>query len=50
LNAAAALYAANVVNDISEGLQLAKKTIESGAAKKRLEQMVELTHALAMGA
>jgi anthranilate phosphoribosyltransferase len=47
LNAAAALYAANVVNDISEGLQLAKKTIESGAAKQRLEQMVELTHALA---
>jgi anthranilate phosphoribosyltransferase len=50
LNAAAALYAANVVKDIAEGLQLAKKTIESGAAKQRLEQMVELTHALAKSA
>ncbi len=47
LNAAAALYAANVVESIRDGLDLARKTIESGAALTKMEQMVTLTQKLA---
>ena len=46
LNAGVALYAANVVGSIEEGLGLARKTIASGAARERLNQMIELTKRL----
>jgi anthranilate phosphoribosyltransferase len=46
LNAGVALYAANVVDSVEAGLTLARKTIASGAAKERLNQMIELTQSL----
>ena len=46
LNAGVALYAANVVESVRAGLELARKTIASGAAKARLTQMIELTQKL----
>jgi len=46
LNAGVALYAANVVDSVQAGLELARKTIASGAAKARLTQMIELTQRL----
>lgn len=41
LNAGAALYAANVVPSISEGLSLAQQTLASGAAKAKLHELVQ---------
>ncbi|MBL0945669.1 MAG: anthranilate phosphoribosyltransferase [Hydrogenophaga sp.] len=39
LNAGVALYAANVVTDIGAGIALARRTLESGAALAKLEQL-----------
>ena len=47
LNAGVALYAANVSANMGEGIELARKTLASGAAKVKLKQLVELTRALA---
>ncbi|MCO4094443.1 MAG: anthranilate phosphoribosyltransferase [Acidovorax sp.] len=47
LNAGVALYAANVVDSIPDGIAKARAAIASGAALARLEQMVTRTHALA---
>jgi anthranilate phosphoribosyltransferase len=44
LNAGVALYAANVASSIQEGIVLAKKAIESGAAKAKLDALVLLSH------
>ena len=44
LNAGVALYAANVAVSIQEGIVLAKKAIESGAAKAKLDALVLLSH------
>ena len=46
LNAAAALYAANLVSDIPAGLKLARETIASGAARAKLDQFVKVTQKL----
>jgi anthranilate phosphoribosyltransferase len=46
LNAGAALYGAGVSATIGEGLVAARNAIESGAAKAKLEQLVQLTHQL----
>ena len=43
LNAGAALYAANVANSIDEGIELARATIASGAARAKLDQFVAAT-------
>jgi anthranilate phosphoribosyltransferase len=43
LNAGAALYAANVVESIQAGLHKAFQAIESGAAKAKLEQLVQFS-------
>ena len=43
LNAAAALYAANVVDGIAAGLDKARQAIDSGAAQARLAQFVAAT-------
>jgi len=47
LNSGVALYTANVADSIPEGIERARAAIESGAAKKKLEQFVAATHALA---
>jgi anthranilate phosphoribosyltransferase len=44
LNAGAALYTANRVPDIAAGVALARKTIESGAARAKLDEFVRFTH------
>ncbi len=47
LNAGAALYAANVADSLKAGMSLARKAIDSGAAKGKLEQLVSTSQALA---
>ncbi len=48
LNAGAALYAADVAADISEGIALATQAIDSGAAAARLTQFAALTRSLSV--
>jgi len=43
LNAGAALYAANVVNSIKDGVVSARRAIESGAAKAKLVKLVDFS-------
>ncbi len=43
-NAGAALYAANLVADIGAGIDLARQTIESGAARKKVDEFVTFTN------
>ncbi|MDI3316380.1 MAG: anthranilate phosphoribosyltransferase [Bacillota bacterium] len=47
LNAAAALAAADVVEDLREGLELARRSIDSGAARERLQALRSFTQELA---
>jgi anthranilate phosphoribosyltransferase len=47
LNAGAALYAANVVDSIAEGILRARTAIASGAARAKLEAFVAVTRKLA---
>ncbi|HNQ09672.1 MAG TPA: anthranilate phosphoribosyltransferase, partial [Giesbergeria sp.] len=47
LNAGVALYAANVVPTMAEGIAQARAAIDTGAAKAKLDQLVTRTHALA---
>jgi anthranilate phosphoribosyltransferase len=47
LNAATALYAANVARSIGDGIERARAAIESGAAKRKLETFVATTQKLA---
>jgi len=42
-NAGVALYAANVVKSIEDGLVLARETLASGAAKRKLDQWLSFT-------
>ena len=46
LNSGAALYAANVVGSIGDGIALARETIASGAARRKLDQFVAATKKL----
>jgi len=46
LNAGVALYAANVVDSMLAGVQRARAAIESGAAKAKLAQLVDLSQQL----
>ncbi|MBL8388876.1 MAG: anthranilate phosphoribosyltransferase [Hydrogenophaga sp.] len=46
-NAGAALYAANVVADIKQGIDLARQTIESGAAAAKLAELKRFSQAAA---
>ncbi len=45
-NAGVALYAANVVAEIEQGIALAKQAIDSGAAQARLEQFIQISQEL----
>jgi anthranilate phosphoribosyltransferase len=47
LNTGAALYAANVTDTIAAGIEKARAAIESGAAKAKLEQLVNVSKSLA---
>jgi len=47
LNSAFALCAASIVNDPKEGIALAEKTIDSGAAAEKLEKLAEMSSNLA---
>ena len=47
LNAGAALYAANVVASIAAGIDLARATIASGAARAKMDAFVAVTRRLA---
>jgi anthranilate phosphoribosyltransferase len=47
LNAGVALYAADAAGSIDDGIRLARETIASGAAKRKLEQFVGTTQKLA---
>lgn len=44
LNTACALYIAQKAESIAEGIQMAARSIDSGAAKKKLEQLKNQTH------
>jgi anthranilate phosphoribosyltransferase len=46
LNAGVALYAANVVGSMGEGIERARAALASGAAKAKLDQLVTVAHAL----
>ncbi|MBF0451947.1 MAG: anthranilate phosphoribosyltransferase [Candidatus Magnetomorum sp.] len=46
LNAAAAFIAAELAGDFKEGLALAAKSIDSGAAKEKLDQLVQVSQAV----
>ncbi len=43
LNAAAALYAANVAGSIADGFALAREAIASGAARAKVDALVQFT-------
>lgn len=43
LNAACALYAANISSSIAQGLELARQTLDSGAAQAKLAQFIAAT-------
>jgi anthranilate phosphoribosyltransferase len=47
LNSGTALYAANTVASIAEGIGVARQTIASGAARRKLEEFVALTRTFA---
>lgn len=46
LNAGAAIYTAGIADDLESGINLACKSIECGAAHKKLDQLVELSNSL----
>jgi len=46
LNAGAALYAADVAGDIASGIEMARESIRSGAAMKKLEALIEMSQRL----
>ncbi|KPJ64274.1 anthranilate phosphoribosyltransferase [candidate division WOR-1 bacterium DG_54_3] len=45
LNAAAAIYVGGKAKDIKHGIQLAAKSIDSGAANQKLEELIKFTKA-----
>ncbi|PKO66723.1 MAG: anthranilate phosphoribosyltransferase [Betaproteobacteria bacterium HGW-Betaproteobacteria-16] len=45
LNAGVALYAANVCEDMTQGIALARRAIESGAAAQKLRELTDFTQA-----
>jgi anthranilate phosphoribosyltransferase len=47
LNAGVALYTANVVSNIAQGIQLARGAIDSGAAQSKMQELVRVSQNLA---
>jgi anthranilate phosphoribosyltransferase len=48
LNAAAALYAGDAVSSLAAGIELARATLDSGAAARTLDRFISLSHAGAL--
>ena len=46
MNAAAALVAGNKASDLKEGAWIAEKTIDSGQALAKLDELIEFSHSL----
>jgi len=46
LNAGAAIYAANVVEDMAAGVQLAREILRSGDALRKLEALAAFSQSL----
>jgi len=46
VNAAAALWVGGAADDFASGIDLARRSIDSGAARQRLDQLVEATNAI----
>lgn len=44
MNAGAAIYVCGLAKDMAEGIEMAKKSIDSGAAKKKLEELIAFTN------
>jgi len=44
LNSAAALYVSGLVSSLKEGIAIAERSIDSGAARSKLAQLVEITN------
>jgi anthranilate phosphoribosyltransferase len=44
LNAAAALWVAGAASDLAEGLRAAQQSLDSGAARRKLDALVEASH------
>lgn len=44
LNAGAAIYTAGIADNLERGIQMAHQVVESGAALKKLHELVEFTH------
>jgi len=44
LNAAAAFFAADAVKDVKEGIEMAKKSLDSGRALKKLEDLIKFSN------
>jgi hypothetical protein len=47
MNSAAALVAGNKARDLKEGVGVASRSIDSGAARGKLEALIALSHRLA---
>ena len=47
LNSAAALVVANAANSLKEGVEMARESIDSGAAKTKLDALAKITSAVA---
>jgi anthranilate phosphoribosyltransferase len=47
LNAGAAIYVSGVAGTLQEGVERARAAVESGDAKEKLRQLVEITHQVA---
>ena len=45
MNAGAALVVAGAAKDLKEGMALARKSVESGAAKARLNRLIAVSNA-----
>jgi len=45
MNAAAALVVAQAVKDLRDGAALARKALESGAARQRLDRLIAISNA-----
>jgi anthranilate phosphoribosyltransferase len=46
LNAGAAIYVAGLVSSIADGVDAARRAIDSGAARERLTRLAELSQTL----
>jgi anthranilate phosphoribosyltransferase len=44
INAGGALWVAGAAGNLEEGMELARESIDSGAARKRLEMLIVASH------